>query len=82
MNKLNAFPVVLMHRFDAAGVTTYAARKPGHQARAEGFWEGAWAREDGTFFFVLETGKVIEAASAAELVTAVQTAHKPMLRAA
>lgn len=80
---LPAASVMLMHHYEnGAIVRTEAIRRPGRPERTTGFYEGAWQRQDGSVFFVMEDGRVVDAASPAELVNAVLATRASLARRA
>lgn len=71
---MKAIPVLISHGYDDRGriVSTEATPKSGAQWRDAGFWQGAWQREDGSFFYVAGNGVRLDADTPAELVRAIQ----------
>lgn len=65
-NPMAAVPAIIMHNY----VThqTFADPKHGAEARTEGFWVGAWLRNNGTVFFCMEDGAKIEGTDAADVL--------------
>lgn len=80
---LPAASVMLIHHYEnGAIVATDAVKRPGRAERQSGFYEGAWLRQDGSVFFMMDSGQVVEAASPGELVNAVMALRARLARRA
>lgn len=61
MSNNTAVPVLLMQHFeDGVAIRTDVAKKTGVKPRCEGFWPGAWQRDDGSVFLVMDGGATLE----------------------